>query len=194
MANKRKPGGRRPPSSDGPSRSSASELRARKTSAENVWELVHPRCARDRADDLEEVQKMIDGGEAEIARDELLWLLNGCSDCLVAHRMLGELALADQDLRLARGHFGYAFEIGSKALDRAAAKGNMPYRLPANQAFFEAGKALAYCLRELGKADLAAEVVARLLACDPSDPLGVRHMLDVPAPESAPGGPAPVDG
>ncbi len=123
---------------------------------------------------------MIEGGEAEIARDELLWLLNGCSDCLLAHKMLGELALADQDLRLARGHFGYAFEIGSKALDRAGAKGSLPYRLPANQAFFEAGKGLAYCLRELGKVDLAADVVARLLACDPSDPLGVRNLLDTP--------------
>ena len=137
---------------------------------------------------------MIEGGEAEIARDELLWLLNGCSDCLLAHKMLGEMALADHDLRLARGHFGYAFEIGSKALDRAGAKGNLPYRLPANQAFFEAGKGLAYCLRELGKPALAAEVVSRLVACDPSDPLGVRSLLDTPAPESNPGGAAPADG
>jgi tetratricopeptide (TPR) repeat protein len=169
-------------------------MRARKTSAENVWELVHPRCARDRTDDLEEVQKMIEGGEAEIARDELLWLLNGCSDCLPAHKMLGEIALADHDLRLARGHFGYAFELGSKALDRAGGKGNLPYRLAANQAFFESGKALAYCLRELGKADLAADVVDRLLACDPSDPLGIRNLLDAPAQQSPAADSPPVDG
>ncbi len=136
---------------------------------------------------------MIEGGESEIARDELLWLLNGCSDCLLAHKMLGELALADNDLRLARGHFGYAYEIGSKALDRAGAKGGLPYRLPANQAFFEAGKGLAFCLRELGKLALAADVVARLIACDPTDPLGVRQLLDTPAPGSAAGGTVPVD-
>ena len=143
---------------------------------------------------MEEVQKMIEGGEAEIARDELLWLLNGCSDCLLAHKMLGEMALADHDLRLARGHFGYAFEIGSKALDRAGAKVAAPYRLPANQAFFEAGKGLAYCLHQLSKPALAADVVARLLACDPSDPLGLRALLDTPASGTAPGGTAPVDG
>jgi hypothetical protein len=194
VAHKRKPGGRRPSGSDGAARTSANEIRARKTAADNVWELVHPRCARDRADDLEEVQKMIDAGETEIARDELLWLLNGCSDCLLAHKMLGELALADSDVRLARGHFGYAFEIGAKALDRAGAKGNLAYCLPANQAFFEAGKGLAFCLRELGKSALAAEVVARLMACDPSDPLGVRKLLDPPEVGSTEGQPAPVDG
>jgi hypothetical protein len=194
VAHKRKPDGRRPSSAGGPARSSSSELRARKIPDENIWELVHPRCARDRSDDLDEVQKMIEGGEAEIARDELLWLLNGCSDCLAAHKMLGEMALADHDLPLARGHFGYAFEIGSKALERAGAKGAAPYRLPANQAFFEAGKGLAYCLRELSKADLAAQVVARLLACDPSDPLGIRGMLDKPGSEPVAGSAAPVDG
>ena len=191
MANKRKPGGRRPPSSGGAARSSSSEIRARKTSAENVWELVHPRCARDRADDLDEVQKMIEGGETEIARDELLWLLNGCSDCLLAHKMLGELALADSDCGWRAVTSATPTRLASKALDRAGAKGGLPYRLPANQAFFEAGKGLAFCLRELGKSDLAADVVARLLACDPSDPSGVRNLLDAPPPASAAEGPAP---
>ncbi|HTU27625.1 MAG TPA: hypothetical protein VMF30_19600 [Pirellulales bacterium] len=157
----------------------------RKTAASDAWELVHPRCARDRADDLEEVQKMIDGGEGEIARDELLWLLNGCSDCLAAHRMLGELALAENDLRLARGHFGYAFEIGAKAWERAGGQGQLPHLVPANQGFFEAGKGLVYCLRELGKGDLAQQVVTRLLAADPSDPLGVRKLLEAPASDTS---------
>ena len=70
-------------------------------------------------------------------------------------------------------------------------KGSVPYRLPANQAFFEAGKGLAFCLRELGKAALAADVVARLLACDPSDPLGVRQVARYACRRPAP---APVDG
>ena len=61
-----------------------------------------------------------------------------------------------------------------------ARKRGVPYRLPANQAFFEAGKGLAYCLRELGKSALVAEVVARLLECDPSDPLGLGGFLEPP--------------
>ncbi len=106
--------------------------------------------------------------------------MDGCSDCVTAHKLLGELALAEGDLPLARGHFGYAFEIGRKALDRAGARGGALYRLPANQAFFEAGKGLAFCLRELGKPELLADVVNRLLECDPSDPLGVRGFLQPP--------------
>ncbi len=138
---------------------------------------MQPRCALERREDLEEVQKMIAGGEAEIAREELQWLLGGCTDMIDAHKTLGELALAEEDLPLARGHFGYAYQIGIKALERAGAAGNAPYRLPANQAFFEAGKGLVYCLRELGKTALAAEAVERLVACDPTDPLGLRALL-----------------
>jgi hypothetical protein len=180
VARKRKPESRRSASTAKPVVGSATEMRARKIAGEDAWELVHARCARDRADDLAEVQIMIAGGEVEIARDELRWLLDGCSDCLLAHKMLGELALAEGDIPLARGHFGYAFEIGRKALDSAGARGGAWYRLPANQAFFEAGKGLAYCLRELGKPALVAQVVTRLLECDPGDPLGVRGFLDAP--------------
>ncbi len=95
----------------------------------------------------------------------------------------------DEDYPLARGHFGYAYQIGAKALDRAGAAENVPYRLPANQAFFEAGKGLVYCLRQLGKAEMAAEVVQRLLACDPSDPLGLEALLAGTDPP--PNAPAP---
>ncbi len=139
-----------------------------------MWELVHPRCARDRQEDLEEVRKMVDAGELNIAVDECRWLLNGCSDCLEAHRILGEIALSENDWPLARGHFGYAFRLGEKALDQAGAKGPLPYRLAANCSFLEAAKGLAWCLRQLGKAQMAREVIAVLLACDPTDPLGVK--------------------
>jgi hypothetical protein len=151
---------------------------ARKAPGGEGWELVHPRCALDRSEDVEEVHKMVEAGEIDIARDELQWLLSGCTDMIDAHKTLGELALLDHDLPLARGHFGYAYQIGAKALDRAGATTGVPYRLAANQAFFEAGKGLAYCLRELSKTEMAAEVVERLLACDPSDPLGVRTLLE----------------
>jgi hypothetical protein len=158
--------------------SSATSVRARRRAGEDAWELVHPRCARDRHDDLEEVRKMLDAGEADVARDECRWLLEACSDCLDAHRMLGEIALGENDLPLARGHFGYAFRLGAKALEQAGTRGPLPYRVEANRAFLESGKALAWCLMQLGKPEMAAEVVELLLACDASDPLGVAKLLD----------------
>jgi hypothetical protein len=154
----------------------AQETRLRRVGDEG-WELIHPRCARDRADDLEEVQAMIAAGEIEIARDEVRWLLQGCHDFLEAHKLLGELAYADRDVPLARGHFGYAFRIGQQAIARAGSPRPIPHRLPGNQAFHEAGKALALCLIQLDKRELAAEVVKDLLSYDPSDPLGVRALI-----------------
>ena len=55
---------------------------------------------------------MIEAGETEVARDELQWLLGGCTDLIDAHKTLGEIALVEHDLPLARGHFGYAYQIG----------------------------------------------------------------------------------
>jgi len=52
--------------------------------------------------------------------------------------------------------------------------GRLPYARPANQAFLEAGKGLAFTLRELGDTEAADRVVEQLLALDPSDPLGLR--------------------
>lgn len=149
-------------------------LRVRRKPGDRAWELVHPRCALERAEDLEEVRLMLDAGETDIALDELRWLLNGCSDFVAAHRLLGELALADGDLRLARGHFGYAYEIAVSAFPPRGLEGPLPYRLPSNQPFLEAAKGLAWCLHELGKKKLARQVLRQLLDCDPADPLGVR--------------------
>ena len=75
---------------------------------------MHPRCVRDRAEDLEEVRAMIEAGELEIALDELRWLLADCREFIAAHVLLGELAVATQgDLPLARGHFGAGYQLGS---------------------------------------------------------------------------------
>jgi hypothetical protein len=156
----------------------ASGVRVRQRKGEQAWEIVLPRCARDRTEDLEEVRKMLDAGEPEVARDECLWLLQGCSDCLDAHRILGEIALSENDLSLARGHFGYAFRLGTKAIEQAGRVGTVPYAMPANQAFLESGKALAWCLKQLEKRELAAEVVDELLRLDPDDSLGVRNLLN----------------
>lgn len=152
-------------------------VRARQLLGEEAWELVPPRCAAARQDDLDEVRKMIDAGELEVATDECRWLLEGCTDCLDAHRMLGEIALEIDDLPLARGHFGYAYRLGAKALDDAGVSGPLPYRLPANQSFFEAAKGLVWCLVKLDKPELAAEVVARITRCDPADPLAIARLL-----------------
>ncbi|MBI3838787.1 MAG: hypothetical protein HY288_12750 [Planctomycetia bacterium] len=155
-------------------------MRARKLAQEESWELVHPRCARDREEDLQEVRKMLDAGEIDVAIDECRWLLSGCSDCLEAHRILGEIALGENDLPLARGHFGYAYRLGAKALEQAHSQGPLLYRVPANRSFLESAKALAWCLKQLGKGEMAAEVVEFLLRCDPSDPLGVKRLGDEP--------------
>ena len=92
--------------------------------------------------------------------------------------MLGELVLlVDNDTVLARGHFGYAYQLGLTTLRRAKHPTPLPYRLPANQAFFEAGKGLALCLKELDKTKMAIETLEQLLHCDPTDPLGLQEML-----------------
>ncbi len=122
---------------------------------------------------------MVAAGEREIARDELRWLLSECHDFLAAHKLLGDLALADNDVRLARGHFGYAYQIGLKAIERADAK-LLPYSHDGNRPFFEAGKGLAQCLLKLGKRGLARDVLRRLLELDPSDSLKVRNLNDRP--------------
>jgi hypothetical protein len=174
-----KPGkpGSKPPHAGGGR--TASSLRVRRT-ASGEWELVHPRCAIERADDVEEVQKMVEAGEIDVAIDELRWLLSGCSDFVVAHRLLGELALSENDLPLARAHFGYAYSLGEKALKQAGASGPLPHRIAANQAFHEAGKGLVYCLKKQGKIDMARQAVDVLTKCDPSDPLKVRELLELP--------------
>lgn len=143
------------------------------------WLLVHPRCARDRAEDLEEVRAMIDAGELEIAVDELRWLLSGCSEFMEAHELLGQLAIEkDNDRPLARGHYGFAYQLGLQTLRRAGMPAPLPYKHPANRPFYQAGRGLAWCLEKMGHSALADEVARTLVELDPSDPLQVRAMLD----------------
>jgi hypothetical protein len=164
--------------------SAANTVRARRVHGdEQSWELVHPRCARDRAEDLEEVRKMLDAGEIDVAIDECRWLLEGCTECLDAHRLLGEVALEMNDLPLARAHFGYAFRLGTQALAREKTRGPLPYRINANQGFIESAKGLVWCLKRMKKPEMASEVVETALACDPSDPLGLAQLLAAPLPD-----------
>jgi len=154
------------------------KIRVRCVPGEETFELVHPRCAEQRAEDLEEVYAMLETGEAEVAVDELRWLLEGCNELLEAHMLLGKIALDDGDLALARVHAGYAYELGLKALPKGSLPGVLPYGRPANRAFFSSGQCLARCLVGLGERELAGDVVARLLALDPSDPLALKELLE----------------
>jgi hypothetical protein len=174
-ADSRSPGSAKSPRPSRPPRRSAHAVLVQQR--DEGWELLHPRCAIERADDIEEVRAMINAGEFEIARDELRWLLGGCHDFVEAHRLLGELALLDDDYPLARGHFGYAWQIGIRALKQAGDPAPAPYGLPGNRPFLEAGKGLIHCLRQLDRRDKAAEVVQTMLHLDPADPLNVAPLL-----------------
>ncbi len=68
--------------------------------------------------------------------------------------------------------------MGLKALDRAGNPAPLAALHPANRPFYDSGRGLAWCLNELQKPDMALEVVQRLLACDPSDPLGLAAWID----------------
>lgn len=120
---------------------------------------------------------MIEMSEHEIARDELRWLLVDCSDFIEAHHLLGEIATADGDVPLARGHYGYAFRLGTAALPRGGLEGPLPCDRPANRTFFDSGKRLGSCLEQLGQAKMACEVLGQLLKLDPSDPLSIASEL-----------------
>ncbi|MEM9353000.1 MAG: hypothetical protein AAGA92_08300 [Planctomycetota bacterium] len=143
------------------------------------WVLTHPRCARDRAEDLEEVRLMIEAGEGDVAVDELRWLVGGCSEMIEAHFLLGKLAVElDGDPSLARGHFGFGHQMGAKAFRRARCPGPLSAMHPANRSFYDCGRGLAWKLRELGKTPMAIEVVEALIAMDPADPLNLSAWLD----------------
>jgi hypothetical protein len=159
-----------------PSTRQATEVIVRRR-LDGTWEFVHPRCVLERQDDLHEAQAMIEAGEHEIARDELRWLLQGCSDNIAAHRLLGEIALAEDDVPLARGHFGYAYQIGMKAIRGCGSPAPLLAEHPANAAFFSAGKGLVCCLLKLDKYKLAAEAADFLMHCDPRDPTKVRELF-----------------
>jgi hypothetical protein len=134
---------------------------------------------RERSEDLEEVQAMVEAGELDIAIDELHWLLEDCHEFIAAHALLGELALAaNNDLPLARGHFGAGYQLGLQALRRAAMPKPLLVSHPANHAFFGCGRSLAWCLGKLNKMSMAREVFDALISLDPSDPLQLRGMLE----------------
>lgn len=127
-----------------------------------------PICAVDRKEDIEEVHVMIAAGELEIARDELLYLVSDCGAFLEAHNLLGELALEEEDISLARGHFGFAYEIGLDSLPKGF-RGILPAKKEYNPAFFLAGRGLARCLIARGKRAEGRDVLKQLARFDPRE-------------------------
>jgi hypothetical protein len=140
-------------------------LRLRRLNA-NRYALLPPFTAVDRAEDIGEVRTMIAAGELEIARDELLYLVGDCRGFLEAHNLLGELALEEEDISLARGHFGFAYEVGLDSLPPGF-KGHLPANFEYNGAFFLAGRGLARCLIARGEARQGREVLEQLSRFDP---------------------------
>lgn len=160
-------------------RSNPNRTTVKRNASGSGWVLLPPKCVRERAEDLEEVQTMIAEGEADIAINELRWLLEGCSEMMEAHFLLGKLAAeVDNDLPLARGHFGFGYKIGQEALRKAKHPTPLPALHPANRTFYDCGRGLVWTLDGLGKKEMALEVVEHLLRCDPSDPLNLGSWID----------------
>jgi hypothetical protein len=134
----------------------------------NRFALLEPITAIDRKEDIDEVRKMIAGGELEIARDELLYLVSDCRGFLEAHNLLGELALEEGDVSLAQGHFGFAYEIGIGSLPQGF-KGRLPANKEYNGSFFLAGRGVARCLIARGQHAKGREVLEQLAKLDPQE-------------------------
>jgi hypothetical protein len=165
-----KPGPAPEPSDDDPDlpeKADAARLKLRRLDG-NRFAFLAPVCAFDRQEDLEEVRTMIAAGELEIARDELLYLVSDCRGFLEAHNLLGELALEEEDISLARGHFGFAYEIGLDSLPPGF-RGILPAKRDYNRAFFLAGRGLARCLIARGQQKEGRDVLVQLAKFDPQE-------------------------
>jgi hypothetical protein len=145
----------------------------------NDFELRHPRCVQEMELDFQEGIELREAGDPEAARDALRYALQGCGDNLWVHVALGRIALEDfRDPTLARGHFGYAFELAERAIPRGF-RGRLPRHRPANRPFYDAIEGLVSCYEALGKGAEATHL--RRLAVELSGAIGG-------APGSAPGG------
>ncbi len=124
----------------------------------DVFELLHPKCVQEMWPDYEEGLEIWKAGEPEEARDALRYALQGCGDNLWVHVALGKIALdSSKDPALARGHFGYAFDLAKKAIPNDF-NGRLPRDRPANRAFFDAIEGLIACHEAEGHPAVAAEL------------------------------------
>lgn len=115
------------------------------------FELDHPKCVREMELDFEEGIELRKAGDPEAARDALRYALQGCGDNLWVHVALGLIALEDfNDPALARGHFGYAFELAQRALPPGF-NGRLPRHREANRPFYDAIDGLIACYEALNR-------------------------------------------
>ena len=142
----------------------------------NRYAFQAPECALDRDLDMAEVLEIRAAGEFEIARDELLYLVADCRGFLEAYIQLAELALEDEDIPLAKGHFGFAYENGLDVLPLNF-RGQLPSQEGYNHHFYAAGCGLARCLISRKEPQQAREVLNQLLKFDPTE-AGARSLLE----------------
>jgi tetratricopeptide (TPR) repeat protein len=124
----------------------------------DAFELVHPRCVREMELDYAEGIELWEAGDPEAARDALRYALQGCGDNLWVHVALGRIALRDgRDPALARGHFGYAYELARRAIPPGFS-GLLPKHCPANRPFYDAVEGLASCYEAMGRPGESAKL------------------------------------
>lgn len=123
----------------------------------DAFELDHPRCVAEMELDYAEGMELYLDGDVEAARDALRYALQGCGDNLWVHVALGRIALDQRDPKLARGHFGYAFELAQKAIPPGFG-GRLPADRLANEPLFEAIDGLCACYEALGQPVEAASL------------------------------------
>jgi hypothetical protein len=141
------------------------------------FELDHPRCVREMELDYAEGLELWKAGDPDAARDALRYALQGCGDNLWVHVALGRIALDEfKDPLLARGHFGYGFELAERALPPGFS-GRLPRDREANRPFYEAIEGLLACYEALARPDEAAALrtLAARLAAGRSQDAGPRR-------------------
>jgi hypothetical protein len=115
------------------------------------FELVHPHKVDELEPDYEESIELWKAGDPESARDALRYTLAACHDNMWVHVALGQIALGEfRDPALARGHFGYAFELGQRALP-AGFRGRLARERRRNRPFYDAIEGLIQCFVALGR-------------------------------------------
>jgi hypothetical protein len=124
------------------------------------FELIHPRGALEAELDYEEGMELWRAGDPEAARDALRYALSAYHDNIWVHVALGQIALSEfHDPGLARGHFGYAFELVNRAIPPGFS-GRLPRDRPGNRPLFEAIDGLLLCLEALGRSAESASLSA----------------------------------
>jgi hypothetical protein len=124
----------------------------------NDYALSHPKCVAEMEPDYAEGLELWREGDVEAARDALRYALQGCGDNLWVHVALGRIALQeDSDPKLARGHFGYAFELAQRAIPPHF-EGRLPIEHPSNAPLYDAIDGLIACHEALKSPELAEEI------------------------------------